>query len=195
MSLELVSPPAVEPLLLADLQDHLRVTDPAEDALISEWIVAARLYAERVLKRALITQTWRWRFASFPNKHCSWRECWSHRFIEIPLAPVQSIVGITYLDESEIVQSFTEFNSDLNAEPALIFADEFPTGVADRPDAVTVEFVAGYGTVGTDVPELIRSAIKLYVGDLFENRESFSGQPPAAVNDILARYRFRREYA
>ena len=39
------------------------------------------------------------------------------------------------------------------------------------PNAVTVTYVAGYGTARTDVPGTIKSAMKLLMGHWFENRE------------------------
>ena len=44
--------------------------------------------------------------------------------------------------------------------------------VADRINAVQVKYTVGYGTASTDVPEGIRTAIILTVGNWYENRQS-----------------------
>ena len=40
----------------------------------------------------------------------------------------------------------------------------------DRPDAIKVEYVVGYGDATTDVPETIRHAMMLMVGHWYDNR-------------------------
>jgi hypothetical protein len=45
------------------------------------------------------------------------------------------------------------------------YGTSWPT-VVSRADAITVEFIAGYGDSGADVPEPIRTAIALGAGHL-----------------------------
>ena len=59
MSLLLVSPPAEEPVSLADAKAFARIDTDAEDTLVATLIAAARLSVEVRTKRVLITQGWR----------------------------------------------------------------------------------------------------------------------------------------
>ena len=59
MTLALISPPAVEPVTLADMKAHLRVTHDSEDAMIASLIKAAREELEQAAGLALISQGWR----------------------------------------------------------------------------------------------------------------------------------------
>ena len=75
----------------------------------------------------------------------------------------------------------------------------WPTNLQSRPDAVGVEFVAGYGDAPADVPAPIRQAMRLLIGAWYENRESTAigvsvAELPASVNvgALIAPYvRFR----
>ena len=59
MSSILLTPPAAEPVTLADAKAYLRVAIGDDDAVIAALIAAARSHIEAQTRRALITQTWR----------------------------------------------------------------------------------------------------------------------------------------
>ncbi|MBW8067975.1 MAG: hypothetical protein GJU73_11120, partial [Ferrovum sp.] len=67
MPLQLISGPGVEPVSLLEAKAHLRVDIPDDDALITALIVAARMHAETVTRRALIAQSWKLVLDSFPG--------------------------------------------------------------------------------------------------------------------------------
>lgn len=50
--------PSAEPVDLTTAKLHLRVTDTAQDTLITAFITAARMHVEAVCQRALINQVW-----------------------------------------------------------------------------------------------------------------------------------------
>src|ERR1035437_607104 len=60
-SLERITQPEIEPVLLADMKIHLRTfaDDTSENTMIEGLIVAAREWVEDYTGRALIDQTWR----------------------------------------------------------------------------------------------------------------------------------------
>jgi len=171
-SLELVTPPAVEPISLQEARDHLRAiedTAGTEDAVIAELITSARMLfdgRDGYLGRQLITATWDLTLDEFPVGV----------FFDLPLAPVQSVTSITYLDvdgnEQTLATSQYALGKDLTNRPRvwLTFDGEWPS-TRDIQEAVTVRFVAGYG-LQQDVPAPIRSAIKLMIGHGYENREA-----------------------
>src|SRR6185295_11579020 len=59
MSSILLTPPAVEPVTLAEAKAYLRVEHDDDDDVIGALIAGARIHVEAQTRRALITQTWR----------------------------------------------------------------------------------------------------------------------------------------
>lgn len=59
MPLQLVTPPAGEPVSLAEAKQHLRVDGGDDDLLIGSLITAARQAAETKTGRQLITARWK----------------------------------------------------------------------------------------------------------------------------------------
>lgn len=57
VSFTVITPPASEPLALVDVKKYLRVDFDDEDDIISGLITKARVYGERLCKRAFPTQT------------------------------------------------------------------------------------------------------------------------------------------
>lgn len=166
MSLFLVTAPEVEPVTAAEAKLHLRVDGSDEDELITALIVAAREYVENFTHRALIYQTWDLKLDGFP--------CWNEA-IWLPKAPASSVTSVTYVDANGVTQTWS----------SSLYTTDFPTGVQARrgrivpaygqyfPDtrrvinAVTVQFVAGYGASGSAVPAGLKSAMKILIGTWF----------------------------
>lgn len=194
MSLTLNTPPAAEPLSLADVYSHLRITPtgapPAhpDDPSLQLYITAARQFAENDVRRALITQTWDLRRDRFPQ--CGYA-------LRLPLPPLQSVAWVRYIDTGGVEQTLDpdSYIVDANNEPGRITMRRGLSWPATDcvANAVAVRFTAGYGVAGTDVPHAIRAAMLLTVGGLYENREdavigSIRTDNPT-VNNLLAPYR------
>jgi uncharacterized phiE125 gp8 family phage protein len=142
--------------------------DPAEEAYITELVLAAvsRLDGPHgLLNRCLVNQTWR---ASFPRFSGS---------IRLPLARVSDVVSIDYIaaDGSPKTLPETDYitlglNTDLaSIRPAA--GKRWPQTERGNPEAVTVEFVAGFGPSAESVPGEIRLAILEMVASAYANRE------------------------
>lgn len=165
-ALELVTPPAVEPLLLPDAKAHLRVDIADDDALITTLIKAAREWCEGYQNRAFITQTWRLHL-----------DAWPREYIRIPRPPLQSVTSVKYTDSagSQTTWPAAEYLVDVHSEPGRIvpaYGKSWPTATLQPVSAIEVEFVAGHGDAATDLHERIIQAMKLLVGHLYENREA-----------------------
>ncbi|MBV9347031.1 MAG: phage head-tail connector protein [Pseudolabrys sp.] len=59
MSAILLSPPATEPLSLAEAKAWLRIEHDDENDVIAALIAGSRIHIEGATRRALITQSWR----------------------------------------------------------------------------------------------------------------------------------------
>jgi len=140
-----------------------------EDTLLENLIKVARQHCENFTGRALASQTLELVMDSFPYDK-----------IELPMPPVKSIESIKYTDsEGDEVEWDDENYIFYNNEPAIImpvYGISWPTFTPAVIGAVKIRFVAGYEASLTDasliIPEPIRQAMLLIIGDLYENRET-----------------------
>lgn len=216
MRLTLITPPAEEPVSLADAKLYLRIDIAEEDSLVSSLIVAARVYCENYLRQALITQTWRLDLDSFPAAggyyNRAIREVWpsmgglpsglgfypgmvpnSTGVIDIPHPPLQSVASVKYYDFAGVLQPVdpVTYNVSLGI-PARIQPAYSQVWPIARPtiDAVQITFVAGYGSAAA-CPAPIVTAIKMMVTHWYENRDTtitgtIVASVPNAVDALLA---------
>ncbi|WP_374691889.1 head-tail connector protein [Accumulibacter sp.] len=179
MPLQLLTPPAAEPVSLAEAKAHLRVDFNDDDALITALIAAARQAAETITGRQLVTARWKLVLDRFPGA-CGIGALVGQTFslpghaILLPKCPVQSVVAIEYLAMDGSIQTMpaTDYTVDTACEPARItpvFGQVWPNALP-QIGAVGVTFDAGYGMAAA-VPEGLKSWIKLRVGSLYAHRE------------------------
>lgn len=192
LKLKLVTKPVAEPLTLDEAKDHLKLEldDGTEDALISRLIVAARRRAESFLWRAIMKQTWDYFLDEFPN---------SEGIILVPLPPLQSVTTVKYIDLDGVQQTLAAslWKVDTVSEPARLvpaFNESWPS-TREEINAVEIRFVAGYTDIG-EVPEEVKSAMKMMAGTWYENRESLREggelQPIPLDQAAIADYRVYR---
>ena len=164
--------PTIEPVGLHEMKVHCRCEDTADhDTILGVMITAARQFVEKQYQLSLVQRTYRadlWDFYSV---------------IKLPLPPLSSITSIKYYntDSPQVLTTLdaTAYRHDLGR--SIIYRDTTVTipSVSWRHDAVQITFVSGYEpstdspqNLAGNVPEAIKSAIKLQAADLFENRET-----------------------
>jgi uncharacterized phiE125 gp8 family phage protein len=182
MPLQLVTPPAGEPVTLLEAKQHLRVDVDDDDALIGSLIAAARQAAETITGRQLMTARWKLVLDAFPGAtfaHAGTGATFSLPAHAVLLAkcPVQSVLSIEYLDMNGTLQTLpaTDYVLDTACEPARLtpaFGKSWPPTLP-QIGAITVTFDAGYG-LASAVPEGIKTWIKLRLGSLYGHREEVS---------------------
>jgi uncharacterized phiE125 gp8 family phage protein len=226
-TLSLVTAPLVEPVTLAEAKRHLRVEVDDDDDLIQSHLEAARERAELETGRQFITATWALWLAGCPGgwgasglggyspfslgNTAGWAGqglFWGRSpFLDLPKAPLQTIVSVLYVDTTGVTQTWDPTLYQVLApqgpqaprgrlQPA--YGVPWPV-TRDQLNAVTVTFTAGYGLTGASVPQMLRRAILMIAGDLYENREAtvvterrVTVQPlPYGVDQILQQYRAR----
>lgn len=115
----------------------------------------------------MITQTLDWTLDCFP------RHGW---VFEVPMPPLQSVVSIQYIDTAGATQTLatTEYKVDSKNKPGRIAEAFGKTWPATRAEinAVTVQFTAGFGDTGNDVPENVKLGMQLLIGTWYRNHES-----------------------
>ena len=166
MSLQIVTPPAGEPVSLAEAKLHLRVDSGEDDLLIGSLITAARQAAETITHRQFITARWKLVMDGFLG-----------HTVLINKSPLISVVAVEYLDMAGLAQTMppSQYTVDAACEPARvtpIFGQTWPPTLP-QIGAVSITFDAGYGAASA-VPEGIKSWIKLRVGSLYAHREEMS---------------------
>jgi uncharacterized phiE125 gp8 family phage protein len=183
MSLTLNTPPAEEPVTLAEAKAHLKVDGSDDDALIAALIAAARARAEWHSGRAFVAQAWTY-----------WLDAWP-RFgpVEIPLPPLIGVTKVaTYArDDSSSVLDAATYHVDCASAPgrlALKNALSPPVVTLREIAGVEICFTAGYGDAAA-VPQGVKQAILVTVADLYENRGDDDALVGARAQALLAPYR------
>jgi uncharacterized phiE125 gp8 family phage protein len=173
MSLVQLTAPTVEPITVDEAKNHLRIDSDItqDDALLAMLIGAARLYGETLTGRSWITQQWRLRLDGFG--------CFGAgggmNVIELERGLVESIDSIHYLDTAGTTQAvdLTTVAKDLDSLPARIspvFGQVWPVPLP-QIGAVWIDYTAGYGAAGVNVPAGIRQWMLVRVATLYEHRE------------------------
>jgi uncharacterized phiE125 gp8 family phage protein len=156
------------PLTLTEAKAHLLVDYIDQDTLITSLIKAVGTHTEGYLGRSLINKQYQWTMDSFPAA-CN---------LYFPKPPLVSVDSISYLASSDGASTSwgsTYYNVDSVSQPARLepaYNEMWPGNVRAQNNAVTLKFTAGYGTYSSDVPEDIRTGMKLMIGHLFENRQN-----------------------
>lgn len=167
MSIRVVTPPAGEPVTLAEAKLWLRIDDDItdQDAMILGLIAAMRAYAENLTGRAFVERTLELRLDCFPA-----------RAIELPHPPLQSVSSISYQDVNGNWQSLlgspSEFQVDLYREPGRVLPleDETWPTTSGELDVVRIEYICGYPSL-SQIPAQVKLWMRARIATLNEQRE------------------------
>lgn len=196
----LVTPPTEEPVSREAAKTHLRVTHADHDTYIESLIVAARVHAETICNRALVTQTQKAFFGEFP--------CGP---ILLPFGRLQTISTFQWTDAGGTASTWTPSGSnllsgstvmahvDIEREPGAImlaYGQSWPSVTLKTSNPIEITFVCGYGDAD-DVPQPIKQAMLLMIGHWYRNLEAVvvsdrasveSRVMPMGVDSLLANY-------
>lgn len=191
MALVISTEPAEEPLSIEEVKTHLRVDMDDDDDLIQNLITSARQYVESYLKRSLISQTWKYYPEEWPDED----------YMELPMPPLLSVTSVVYTDYNGTATTMTlttDYVVDTYHEPGrvvLAYGQTWPSTTLTVTNPICVTFICGFGTP-EDIPRAIRSAMLIFIGDLYEQRESIIvGQTFSHLKTIEALLEPYRIYA
>jgi hypothetical protein len=210
--LQLITPPAVEPVSLATAKLYAVVDTgfTTDDPLISSFITAARQEAEKYMRRAIFNQTWTLSLDTFPmfwgrSSIKNITDTWSPyqwyfdgMVIRLPMPKLVSVTSITYVDNNMVTQTLNPdtYYADYNSEPNRIVPVSgafWPTINANiLPGGVQITFVTGTFGDGVDVntcPQTICTGIALLSAYLYANREGAAPIPDAFYR-LLSAHKF-----
>ena len=177
MSLQLITPPATEPVALADAKAHLKIDTPDEDALLATLITAARARAEWHTGRAFVAQSWILRLDAWPYDGVA----------EIPLPPLQAVSEVAVHTNNGLRTALPSdaYWVDKASEPGRLILNDPPPDLRSR-DCLEIAFTAGFGAA---VPAALREAILQIVADLYTHRGEENGTVGLTGQALLAPYR------
>jgi uncharacterized phiE125 gp8 family phage protein len=177
LGLRQTTAPTVEPVTLAEAKARLRVSGTDEDADILALIAEAVRTAEGECGRQFCTATYTLKLDDFPRG--------PDDAIRLPRPPAQSVTSLKYYAEDGTLTT-------MDAEDYIVAAGSDPgrvvpavgetwPAVQDRPEAVEVVYVAGYGAASA-VPRVARAAVLEVLAHRWKTRgdESAEGIPPVA---------------
>lgn len=179
--LTVTTPPATEPVTLAEMKLHSRIDTLEDDDLILGLISAARQHIEQMANIKLITQTLALSIDELPDSGIIYLD-----------GPVQSVDSIIYYNLAGNQQEWDNslYQVDTSANPGRVMPayDEDWPDVIDDYNSFIINYVAGYGDASA-VPAILKQAIKLLVGHWYNQRETVSQaqsyEVPYAVENIV----------
>lgn len=189
-SFKVISFPAdISVVSLSDAKDHLRVGNSDDDTLITNLILAATQAAQNYTNRFFINHTLR--------MDCdTWDE--TEYFYK---SPIYSSTSVEYYGTSATVYDVWDSSNyivDKVHQPARLLLQEnktYPT-LADRKAAIKLTYISGYGTTKSDVPQGIKQAVLLMIGNWYENRQQVvvgrvANEVPKSAEYLLDQYKIQ----
>lgn len=207
--LKVITPPLLEPVTLAEAKKHLRLEITDDDELVTEQLTAARELSELWIARSFLSTAWRLTLDHFPwylyanqtlDPAGSQPYSWLERPIPgtllpilLPRADLIAVTSISYVDAQGVTQVLAPelYQVEAGAPGRIVpaYGKAWPTA-RTQPAGVTIDFTAGYGPSADDVPKILKAAIKLLLGHLYENREATMEitleETPFAYRQLLA---------
>jgi len=192
-----IAAPAVEPVTLAEAKAHMRLDDGNEDALVTALIAVARSHLEHTTGLALISQGFRLYLDRWPKGG----------IVAIARGPVLSVDAVTVFDAEGVPENVSLAGHGLDGvgRPARFWLGGAglgagggggPGGVPEpgrMANGIEIDFTAGYGETGADVPDELKRALLMHVALMFAYRGAVlpADQPasiPAGYQRLVAPY-------
>ncbi len=175
--LVVVTPPASDPITLAEAKLFARVSTSADDTLITGLITAARRYAEPILDRTFVTTIYDLTMDAFPLGSGA---------ILFPRSPLTAVGSVKYIDSEGVEQTWDAGEYDIDTASLVgrlvpAFSEVYPPTRVDI-NAVTVRFTAGNGAL-SEQREDIKLLVKILVAESYEKR-LLTGDTRIFVNDL-----------
>lgn len=157
---------------------YCRVDAAAHYDLLQTLFDAATRTAERETGISFLTQTQQAYYAKF------------EKIMRLPGGIVQSISSITYYDSTNELQTLESdyYDGQLSAfPPYLKLADGYTwPETYKRDDAVTIEYIAGFGDTSDDVPATFRVGVMALTLAMFDNPGA-AGETVIRENTAISR--------
>jgi uncharacterized phiE125 gp8 family phage protein len=187
MTIVVTDPAVGEVLTLAEVKAHLRVETGDEDGLIEGLIRTAREHLESAAGLSLLAQGFRLFLDDWPKAHA----------VLIRKHPVRTVDAVAVYDEEGLPQEvdLRAVTLDAARRPArlVVAAIRAPARLIN---GIEIDFTAGFGESGADVPDVLKRAMLTHIAAMYETRGAVAAaaQPatvPAGYERLIAPYRRR----
>lgn len=200
--LQLITPPGSEPLSLTDAEAFLKLESDSGgpvDTLVNALITTARQQCETIMRRALLTQTWKLSLQNFPGRNYqNWPSAqqvteldlyYKFNHVKLPFPPLQSVTSVNYMDSGGVIHMMVNaafsgtaditksYNVQPDFEPGRIvlpYAGIWPTDVLMPGAPVEITYVAGFADLEAlqawDGFNSVIQAMKMIITFFYENR-------------------------
>lgn len=181
----LVVAPVAEPWSVAEAKNFLRVEHGDDDTLIAALISAARNHVEALTRRGLLLQTWRFVLDAWPPDGR----------IRPRIGPLRTLNAARVYDHAGNAAAIDVQTFVIDAAANVIAAPCWALPAPGRASAgIELDVQIGFGANPTDVPDVLRHAIRTLVAHWYENRGLAAiGQSiammPGSVNAMISSYR------
>lgn len=184
MTYSQISAPGVEPVTLAEAKAHMRLDGGDEDALVTALIGVARGYLEHTTGLLLITRGMRLYLDRWPKSG----------IVRIAHGPVRRIDAVTVYDGEGAPRAVALAGHRLDGfgRPARFWLAD-PPAPGRCQNGIEIDFTAGFGDSGADVPDELKRALLMHVALMFSYRGAVApaDQPaaaPAGYDRLVAPY-------
>jgi len=178
MGLKVITQPTIQAVSTEDLKDHLNIIHDEKDDLIDNFIEVARETLEKRHNVTFATKTILLTFDKWPDFP-----------VELPKPPLAEVTKIEYKDDEGNVTEWDSANyvvDEYSFIPRVALADDYdiPTDDLYPVNAIQITYDAGYSSQ-SDIPATYKHAIKLLVGEWWNNREETVdiGAVPQKIKD------------
>ena len=138
----------------------------ADADLLTDLIQATRENVEDVTRRKLLTQTYDYYLDQWPNGTA----------IKLSFGNLASVTHIKYTDSDSTETTMTvttdyivETNGEACGRIVLPYGESWPSFTAYSSNPIVIRFICGWTTAAL-IPSKIRTAVKMILADLWENR-------------------------
>jgi uncharacterized phiE125 gp8 family phage protein len=186
MPLILTTPPAAEPVSLAEAKAHLRIMHADEDAFISTLIKTARQQLEARTGLGFITQAWSLFLDDWPETG----------EIRLPIAPLIDVADIRVwsdADAASVIDPAHYYEDKASKPPRIVLRGSRSWVKPGRiANGIEVLLSIGYGSA-SEVPEPLKQAILQLVTHWFATRgDEQAVREPLTIASLAAPYRLVR---
>lgn len=171
MHLSIITPATADAVPLDEMKAYARLLDATFDAELTDILASATAQVEDITGLSLASKDYRVTMGGFSSP------------IELPKGPVTAILSVKFLDGLGALQTVDPADYVLDLGAGTVSPKAGWPSAADAPDAVRIEFTAGY----TETPAPLRTAVKAIALQWYENRTP--GSIPDGVMALLWPYR------
>lgn len=177
--------PLKEPISIGEFKAFGRIDGTAEDVYLAMLLKGVRDAVEQFLGRALIEQT-----------IVAAMDFWPNEAIVLPRPPLVSITQVRTIDEDDTATEFASTGYYIiknDFRPRLVIREGTtpPQNYTRGFQGYEIEYLAGYGSTASYVPEMIRMGIMQWAIVGYENR-IVPSEPPTDAMKLLERYKVPR---